>query len=432
VKSPTYGEAFTTARSCRAYQALGTLEADMSIQSIYLLLLTLQTLAASFIWGVNTLFLLDAGLSNFEAFAANAFFTVGMVIFEIPTGIIADSYGRRLSYLLGTITLFVSTLLYMVLWQHHATFWLWAAVSMFLGLGFTFFSGAVDAWLVDALTESRFFETGGVLDSVFGRGQIAMGASTLVGSVAGGYIAQANNLGTPYWIRAVFLLVNFVAAYFLMFDRGFVPPPRESALKQMRSLFKTSVSKGLAQRNLRWMMLTSPFLSGVMIYVFYAMQPYLLNLYGNPKAYGIAGLAAAIVAGAQMIGGTIVAFVTKLAKRTTILLVATVIGVALLIVMGAMASFMVAVSALVLWSLVFAVATPIRQSYLNARIESRERATLLSFDSVLGETGATIAQPIFGKVADVHGYPASFLCCAIVQFLALPFFMLARKEDDQV
>jgi hypothetical protein len=49
--------------------------------------------AASFIWGINTIFLLDAGLSNLEAFAANAFFTGGMVLFEVPTGIVADTIG---------------------------------------------------------------------------------------------------------------------------------------------------------------------------------------------------------------------------------------------------------------------------------------------------------------------------------------------------
>ena len=79
------------------------------VQRVYLLLLLLHTLAASFIWGINTLFLLDAGLSNAEAFAANAFFTAGMVVFEVPTGVVADTRGRRLSYLLGTLTLAVST-----------------------------------------------------------------------------------------------------------------------------------------------------------------------------------------------------------------------------------------------------------------------------------------------------------------------------------
>src|SRR3954449_12240641 len=126
------------------------------IQRVYLTLMLGNTLAASFIWGINTLFLLDAGLSNLEAFAANAFLTVGMVLFEVPTGVVADVWGRRISYLLGTVTLSGSTLLYWLLWQTHAPFWPWAIVSMLLGLGFTFFSGAVEAWLVDALHYAKY------------------------------------------------------------------------------------------------------------------------------------------------------------------------------------------------------------------------------------------------------------------------------------
>ena len=136
-----------------------------SVQRTYLLLMLGNTLAASLIWGINTIFLLDAGLSNLEAFAANAFFTAGMVIFEVPTGIVADTVGRRASYLLGTVTLTVSTLLYVMLWQIEAPFWAWALVSILLGLGFTFFSGAVEAWLVDALTATGFT---GELEAVFG------------------------------------------------------------------------------------------------------------------------------------------------------------------------------------------------------------------------------------------------------------------------
>ncbi len=81
----------------------------------YLLLMLGNTLAASLIWGINTIFLLEAGLSNLQAFSANAFFTAGMVIFEVPTGIIADTRGRRFSYLLGTVSLSAATLLYVLL-----------------------------------------------------------------------------------------------------------------------------------------------------------------------------------------------------------------------------------------------------------------------------------------------------------------------------
>src|SRR5919198_146055 len=156
------------------------------IQRVYLTLLLGNTLAASFIWGINTLFLLDAGLSNLEAFAANAFFTAGMVIFEVPTGVVADTWGRRASYLLGTITLSGSTFLYYLLWETKAPFWQWAIVSMLLGLGFTFFSGAVEAWLVDALTATGFT---GAMESVFGRGQVVTGLAMLGGGVGGGVLS---------------------------------------------------------------------------------------------------------------------------------------------------------------------------------------------------------------------------------------------------
>src|SRR5919106_3000547 len=126
------------------------------VQRVYLTLELLHTLAASFIWGINTLFLLDAGLSNAQAFAANAFFTAGLVLFEVPTGVVADTRGRRTSYLLGTITLALSTLLYLWMWRVSAPFWAWAVSSALLGLGFTFFSGAVEAWLVDALKATGF------------------------------------------------------------------------------------------------------------------------------------------------------------------------------------------------------------------------------------------------------------------------------------
>src|SRR5256886_12368913 len=106
-----------------------------TIQRRSLGLLLGNTLAASLIWGINTIFRLDAGLSNLEAFAANAFFTAGMVIFEVPTGVVADTAGRRVSYLLGTVTLAASTLLYVLVWRMHAPVWQVPVGSVPLGFG---------------------------------------------------------------------------------------------------------------------------------------------------------------------------------------------------------------------------------------------------------------------------------------------------------
>ncbi len=212
-----------------------------SIQKIYLVLLLGNTLAASLIWGINTIFLLDAGLSNLEAFAANAFFTVGMVIFEVPTGIVADTAGRRISYLWGTITLGVSTLLYVLLWQIEAAFVLWAVVSILLGLGFTFFSGAVEAWLVDALDATGF---DGDLESVFGRGQVVSGVAMLTGSVGGGFIAAQTNLGVPFVVHGVILIVMFLVAFKTMHDIGFEPHKGGRPIQEVRKLWEATIEHG--------------------------------------------------------------------------------------------------------------------------------------------------------------------------------------------
>jgi MFS family permease len=76
----------------------------------------------------------------------------------------------------------------------------------------------------------------------------------------------------------------------------------------------------------------------------------------------------------------------------------------------------------------YAALTPVRQAYLNALIPSNQRATVLSFDSLMGSAGAVGVQPVLGKVADVWSYPASYLCGAAIHTLAIPFLWLARRE----
>ncbi|MGH2662690.1 MAG: MFS transporter [Actinomycetota bacterium] len=398
-----------------------------TIQRTYLVLLLGNTLAASLIWGINTIFLLDAGLSNFEAFAANAFFTAGMVLFEVPTGIVADTRGRRLSYLLGTVTLAASTLLYVLLWQIEAPFFPWAIVSMLIGLGFTFFSGAVEAWVVDALTATGFT---GNLESVFGRGQIVTGVAMLTGSVAGGFIAQQLGLGVPFVLRGAILVVMFVVAFRLMHDVGFSPEKTGGPLTEIRKVASASIKYGLRVPAVKWLMVEALFIGGVGIYAFYALQPYLLELYGDPQAYQIAGLVAAIVAGAQIVGGVTAPRIRRLFRRRTSALIAIgAVGVVALGLIGIVQSFWAVIGLIVVWGLVFAASMPIRQAYMNGLIPSQQRATILSFDSLMASAGGVWAQPILGRAADVWGYGPSYVLGAGISALALPFLVLSRRQN---
>lgn len=397
------------------------------VQRTYLLLTLLSTLAASFIWGINTLFLLDAGLTNTEAFAANAFFTAGMVIFEIPTGVVADTWGRRTSYLLGAATLLLSTLVYLAMWRAQAPLWGWAIASVFIGLGFTFFSGATEAWLVDALAFSGYKEN---LESVLSRGQIVGGAAMLTGSVAGGFVAQMTSLGVPYVLRSVLLGLTLIAAFFLMRDLGFSPDRSKRPLEEVRRVVRASLDNGWRNPPVRWLMLAALCAGGVDIFAFYALQPYLLELYGDQRAFGIAGLAAAIVAGTEMVAGVAAPLVRRwFVRRTHALILASLTGSAALGLIGLTSSFPVAIALLVVWGLTFSISVPIRQAYLNGIIPSAQRATIISFDNLMGSAGGVAAQPALGRVADVSGYSTAYVVSAAIQVAALPFLLLARREN---
>jgi MFS family permease len=350
-----------------------------------------------------------------------------MVLFEVPTGIVADTAGRRLSYLLGTLTLSASTLLYVGLWQIEAPFWAWAVVSILIGLGFTFFSGAVEAWLVDALTATGF--TGSV-ESVFARGQIVSGTAMLGGSVAGGFIAEQTSLAVPFVLRGIVLVVMFVVAYGLMHDLGFTPEKGGSIPREVRNVASASIDYGWRIPAVKWLMVESLAAGGVGIYAFYALQPYLLELYGDPQAYQIAGLVAAIVAGAQILGGVAAPRIRALFhRRTSALIVIAVLNVITLGMIGLVENFWAVLAFIVVWGLLFAAAMPIRQAYLNGLIPSRQRATILSFDSLMGSSGGVWTQPLLGRAADVWGYAPSYLFGAAISALAVPCLALSRREN---
>jgi MFS family permease len=400
--------------------------ASRKVRNVYLVLNLFIWLPTALIVGINTLFLLDGGLSNTEAFAANAFYTVGLAVFELPTGMVADTWGRRVSFLFGASTQLVGNLLYVWMWYVHAPFWGWALASVLLGLGFTFFSGALDAWMVDSLKATGYE---GDLDPIFAKGQIINGAAMLAGTVAGGFIAQATSYGVPYLVRAALQLTSFVVAFVIMKEIAFTPS-KERFATQVKALGRAAWKFGIRNRPVRWTMLAAPFYLGTGIYGFYAAQPYLLQLYGDKQAIGIAGIAAAGIAGTQIAGGFAVPFIRKRFRRRTDILIAcaglTIVSLGLI---GLVHNFYVVVGLLVAWAMAFAASTPVRQAYLNSLIPSEQRATMLSVDSMVDSLGGVAFQPVLGRVADTLGYAVSYLVSAGIACISLPFLFAARRTN---
>jgi MFS family permease len=391
----------------------------------YYTLAGVYTLSAAAIWGVNTLFLLDAGLSFFEVFVANAAFSAGMVVFEVPTGVVADTLGRRVCFLLSVSVLAVTTLLYVGLAEVGAGVFAFALVSVAMGLGFTFYSGAMEAWLVDALTATGYR---GVLDRVFARGQQVTGTAMLIGTVGGGLLGQVD-LAWPYIVRAVLLVLAFLVAFAVMHDLGFTPRrvtvrelPREIALNA-----RAGVEFGWAQRPLRLLMLASFVEGGFLMWAFYASQPYLLDLLDR-DAIWVAGLVAAGIALSTIAGNQLVSVVSAYCtRRTTLLLGAAGVQTAAAIALGLTGSFWVAVGALLVMTAAYGVMSPVRQAYFHQLVPTEQRATVVSFDSMISNVGGVGGQVGLGALGEARSVGAAFVAGGLATAAALPLIRRVRS-----
>jgi MFS family permease len=101
----------------------------------------------------------------------------------------------------------------------------------------------------------------------------------------------------------------------------------------------------------------------------------------------------------------------------------------ILAALGLTNTFWLALVLLTVWAMIFAADMPIRQAYLNDMIPSKQRATVLSFDSLMGSSGGVVIQPVLGKAADVYSYSTSLALGSLFQLVAVPFLLATRREN---
>lgn len=395
----------------------------------YIGIASLYTLSASLIWGVNTLFLLDAGLDIFEVFVANAVFTAAMVIFEVPTGVVADTSGRRVSFLLSTIVLCLATLGYVgVSLAGGGLFW-FCVMSVFLGLGFTFYSGAVEAWLVDALNATNYQ---GELEKVFARAGIVTNALMLVGTIGGGLLGTLN-LAIPYVIRAILLAAVTGWAYIYMHEIGFTPRALSAAAipAEMRKVARQSIAFGWRKQPIRLIMIVTFVQWAYLAWGFYATQPYFLGLLGQPDAIWVSGVITALGSLMGIFASWLVGrFMNRFRFRTTILIAASAVVTLTTIGVGLANSFWLAVPLFLLGTLMFNIYTPVKQAYLHKLIPSEQRATVISFDSMIGSGGGMVGQTGLGYLAQQQNIASGFVAGGLATLLAFPFLLMLRGLRD--
>ena len=393
----------------------------------YFAITGLFNLAMSLIWGIDTLFKMGAGLDIQQVLLTNAAFTFGSMVFEIPTGVVADTVGRRVSLLLCLVTLFATTLLYVACawrgWGFGGFLW----ISLLLGLGYTFYTGAVDAWLVDALKATGYAEP---LEPVFARGQMYFGAAMLVGTIGGGLLGDIR-LYVPYLVRAALVVPLFLLAWFRMPELGFTPRALELRRvgPELRRVFVEGLHYGLKSRVLRPVMLASLVSMSFMIFGFYSWQRYFLDLLGRDVVW-VDGVISALVGLSLIVGNALVAPLSRVVRtRTGVLILSTGAQAVLAVACGLLTNFFAVVGLYLLYGVAIGLALPVKQAYLNAHIPSAQRATIISLDSMFANSGGVLGQTAWGWVARTRSIGTAWAWSGLTLLLGIPLYWLARRRD---
>jgi MFS family permease len=254
------------------------------------------------------------------------------------------------------------------------------------------------------------------------------GAAMLIGTLGGGLLGQID-LSLPFVARSGLLTLAFLLALLGMRELGFDARPLRLATlrKELASVARDGLRYGWSRRSLRLLMLASAVQTGFLIWGFYAWQPYFQQLL-QTDAVWFAGVIAAGVALSTMAGNAVVDYFARLCgKRTTLLLWAASIQTLAAVAIGLSPSFPTALMCLLLVTATMGVVGPVRQAYIHKKVPGEQRATVVSFDSMVANLGGVGGQAGLGYLSKVRGYSTGYVVGGALTVLAIPLYLAVRR-----
>jgi MFS family permease len=356
------------------------------------------------------------GLSLSQAALIDVTFFVAAALAEVPTGIVADTLGRKTSLLIGTALMSAST----IVWVIAPTLSLVMLAYVCLGIGNTFLSGADDALFYESV---QLAGRGANYTRLVGYGSATMTGALALGSVASGLFASLA-LPLPFFIAALSLLMMFGIA--LTFQES---STNGKAKGQTRLSYQEVLRQSLV------LMKARPTVRYPMIYLALVSVVALMleTLFVQPQAlrWGvpIAGIGIVIM-GLQMTNIAGASWSDWLGKRLgqRPLLYATPLLIIISLILLATLQIFPALFFIILISFLTAAQHPVVLSSIQAGVSDDARATLLSMQSLMGTGVAAIAQPTLSLIADQAGLPTMYVVLAASLGMLMLFFFWASRH----
>jgi len=373
------------------------------------------------------LFLLSKGLDLFQINLLLAAFFIGIILFEIPTGAFADIYGRRLSVSMGFFLLAIASVI-IVLTKH---FYLLIAAQVIAAIGTTMQSGAFEAWIVDAVKHSdkphsigKLFSNAGMLRNLSG----------IVCGLFGGYLASVQ-FEIPWWIGIG------TAVCLTVFCMIFMQEPYRK-LKDSQALPVDSM-KTTVRESTNFLKANPAILSVFIFALCVSFSSSAANAFQQPRLVGLAGTGIWVFgwikagySGFMLLGSFLIGFLSRkqVADRVLLILSSLMLGI-WLILAGIFNQFVPVLIFFLLYETGRGMYNPAKSIFLNKRIPSEKRATILSVESLISQIGMVLGLVITGCISARYNqehaqqWPMqlSWIICGIVALFSLVFVM-HRKE----
>ena len=402
---------------------------NINAYTTYLILNGWDGLISSFIFTVNMIYQATVvGLNPLQLVLVGTVLEATAFICEVPTGIVADVYSRKLSIIIGYVMIgigfvieglfpfFETVLLAQVIW----------------GAGWTFTSGATEAWLTDEIGEAN-------VGKAFLRSSQVSRFATLVGIIASVWIGNAQvNLPIIFGGIGFSTLGIFLALF--MPETKFHPTPREdrNTFQHMWHTFREGVAMVRKRPALSTILgvglfhglysegvdrLWTPFL---LMFAFPSLDGFTtVTWFGIVRIVGILlGIAANEIAHRR------VNTENEASVRNT-LFVINIGMVASLFVFGVSPNLAIALAAYWAWSMLRQTHGPLHTTWVNQKLDSQVRATVNSMTSQVDALGQMIAGPVVGAIGTAISLRAALLSSATILSPVLVLFAKAKQTDDE-
>ncbi len=390
-------------------------------EQVYLVHIILESAAFSLAWTINQVYRVQSvGMNPLQLVLTGTVLELTVLLFEIPTGVLADVYSRRLSTILGVALIGGSFILEGAL----PLFSVVIFSQVIWGFGYTFISGAHDAWIADEIGAEA-------AAPLYLRATSVSLVGNLVAIPVSVAIAQFG-LNLPLLVAGAICLVLAFALIFVMSEHGFQPAGRED--RQSWSSLRNTLQEGLGL--VRGKPVLMAFMAAGIFVGLYSegfdrlTEAHFLT---NFKFPSIPELDAVAWFGLIRAGRILLSVgATELARKRVRLQENRAMVRALqicygLVVLGILifawtGSFWMAILATWLVHSMRALAGPLKTAWINQHIESRVRATVLSTASQMDAFGQVIGGPIAGAIGALRSIQAALTASALMLLPALPLY----------